>query len=157
MKAVVPSLALQACELRWTPTSLKRERRITSTARLRPVLGEVGPQFADGLVLLVADALWRQAQLLGRVLHGPTLEAQLQDALLSRRQHLGRRLPHRLALLTQLPGVPVLGVGHAVKAGRPLAGALAALLDRVDGPQELAVFLAVGVQGAVPAVRRHAL
>src|SRR5262249_21532326 len=46
----------------------------------RSNFGEVCPQLADRLVLLVADALGRRLQLRGDVLHRPALEAQVQDA-----------------------------------------------------------------------------
>src|SRR5205814_6404325 len=38
-----------------------------------------------------------------------------------------------------------------------LPAALHPLLDRVDGPQELAAFLALGLQRPAPLLRRHAL
>src|SRR5262249_6300686 len=121
------------------------------------ILDQMRPQLANGLVLPGGEAFRRWVQLGRDHLHGPALEAHLQDALLTERQQFLGRLPNLFAFLGPLPGGPVARVGHAVDRVRAAPSALGAFLDRVDGPQELASVLAFIFENAVPVLGRHAL
>ena len=88
---------------------------------VRDLSQQMRPQFADGLVFLVADAFDGQLQFVRHVLHRPALEAQLQDALLARREHVGSRLTDDLARFAQVAAVLIVPVGHAVDGRRELA------------------------------------
>src|SRR4029079_17284761 len=46
-------------------------------------------QFADGLVLLIADAFGADVELLGDFLNGPAFQAEAHDLLLAGREDLG--------------------------------------------------------------------
>ncbi len=118
---------------------------------------QMHPQFAHRLVFLIANPFRRQRQLRRDVLHRPAFKAHPQNLLLPFAEQLRRRLLHDLAVLGSLLRLRIAAIAHhAQQLGRALAAALRPLLNRVDGPQKFAAFLALAFEGRFPAFRGNA-
>src|SRR5208283_4506224 len=138
---------------------LPKSGRLRKSSSCLPVFlqAQMLAQFADRLVLLVADPFGGGEQYPGDLGDRPALEAHLEDALLPGAEQFCCHLLH---------GGPVGGasirhgalVGHSIlQEGSALVAPLGPFLHRIDGPQELAPLIAVSQQDPVPLVRSDSL
>src|SRR5437867_153358 len=108
-------------------------------------------QLADRFVLFVAGAFHRQRQFRRDFLDGPSIQAELHDALLPWTEPFGGSLLDRIALLAELTLTRVLPVVHGSAESRGEApAALDTFLDRVDGAEEFTTFLPFGLENLAP-------
>src|SRR5438270_6624023 len=112
---------------------------------------EVVAQLLNRLVLLIADALRGDRERLRDIADRVAVANHVQNALLPRAEHPAGRELQRLALLAPLAIAAVARVGDRLaQTADTGAVALVPLLDRIDGPQELAPFVAVASQHLLP-------
>src|SRR5262249_12127210 len=97
-----------------------------------------------------ADALGGGVQLVGDLGDRPAGAGEVNDVPLAVTQHDAGGVLDRLAVVAQLPLWVGGRVGQLLAEGVELPAALRALLDRVDGPHQLAALVALGPQGVLP-------